>query len=51
VPTSDLRQPARRPLRAGLDSRPSTTALGISCRNLDAGLAAVKAAIGEKGRA
>jgi len=41
VPTSELRQPASRPLRAGLDSRASTAALGITMRGLDAGLALV----------
>jgi dTDP-4-dehydrorhamnose reductase len=41
VPTSELRQPARRPFRAGLDSRASTAALGITMRGLDAGLALV----------
>jgi dTDP-4-dehydrorhamnose reductase len=45
VPTSELRQPARRPLRAGLDSRVSAAALGIVPRGLDAGLSAVRSAI------
>jgi dTDP-4-dehydrorhamnose reductase len=42
VPTSELGQPARRPLRAGLDSRASTSMLGIATRGLESGLALVR---------
>jgi len=45
VPTSELRQAARRPLKAGLDSTASLQRLGTEARTLAAGLAAVNAAI------
>jgi len=49
VPTSELGQPARRPLHAGLDSRDSLPRLGVRTHGLDAGLVAVRAAV--EGRA
>lgn len=42
VATSELGQAARRPLRAGLDSRASAKILGIVARGLDRGLALVR---------
>lgn len=41
VPTRDLGQAARRPLRGGLDSTESLARLRVTARGLDAGLAAV----------
>jgi dTDP-4-dehydrorhamnose reductase len=45
VSTRDLRQPARRPLNAGLDSRVSLAKLGVTMRGLEEGLAAVRDAM------
>lgn len=45
VPTSELVQGARRPLRGGLDSRGSIAALGIATRGLDEGLRLAKEGI------
>ena len=45
VATSALAQPARRPLKAGLDSRVSLGELGVSMRGVDEGIALVASAL------
>jgi dTDP-4-dehydrorhamnose reductase len=50
VPTSELAQPARRPLRAGLRSEGSLARLGTTTRDLAAGLRLVREAIAASAR-